>query len=476
MDKKYTSLEHSIRNIMTESIVSINTDKRAARNVSKERGSQTMNFVTEKEQLDEFVTPPIKVKVKPPSAPEIPLPKVDEPKVEPEVPIEPEKVPEKKPVETPIEAPKPKEIPAPVVKPEGDIKTDGVPKSEPTGKEKGGTVPDSKKSPATKTDTPTTGKKVPGFPIISFPLAVNPAMGPFGGTHVNVVMHSPQEYMESTEADTIRRSIENVARPGGKNRITKQAELKAKIIDENNRKANIVRNAIKEKKAGQNPLVDTKPKLNDLELDEKFVGRAATVGAAGAVGYGGVLDKPKQMFNKYKSSEEQEKALKGQKDLLGVPNERYGGVDTALDFTTMVPGPIGTASAIYSTKRAFDRGDYVDAGLNAFSAVPFVGTVIKGAKFLGKGAVALGKSLQKGGTVASDAATGVQLGDIPHIVDKMSKETGMSKTDLYKDIGNTFYSDIKTDVVDPVMKKIKKPAIEVFGGPTSSVPGKKLSP
>ena len=514
MDKKYTSLEHSIRNIMTESIGAIGTDKftktgnsffrsfhaepkkgdthpngnaiRAARNVSKEGGSQTMNSVTEEEQLDEFNAPPIK-----PPAPTIPrpkiTPKVDEPKVEPEIPAKPEKVPEKTPKEvpvetpkevpekTPTETPKPKQEPASGAKPEGNAKTDGVPKTEPSGKEKGGAVPDGKKTPNTKVETPTNKVKA-GFPIISFPLAVNPLLGAYGGTNVRTFMHSPQEYMESTEADKIRQSIENVARPGGKNKITKQAELKSKIIEDNNRKANIVRAAIKEKKAGQNPLVDTKPKLNDLELDEKFVGRAATVGAAGAVGYGGVLDKPKQMFNKYKSSEEQEKALKGQKDFLGVPNERYGGVDTALDFTTMVPGPIGTASAIYSTKRAYDRGDYVDAGLNAVSAIPLLGTVIKGAKFLGKGAAALGKSIQKGGTVASDVATGVQLGDIPHIVDKMSKETGTSKTDLYKDIGNTLYSDIKTDVVDPVMKKIKKPAIEVFGGPTSSAPGKKLSP
>ena len=123
MDKKYTSLEHSIRNIMTESIGAIGTDKftktgnsffrafhaepkkgdthpngnavRAARNVSKERTSTTMS---EEEQLVEFapkIDPEVKIKLKnfvePPIAPTEPTPKVkpiepaqpDAPKVEP---------------------------------------------------------------------------------------------------------------------------------------------------------------------------------------------------------------------------------------------------------------------------------------------------------------------------------------------------------------------------------------------------------
>lgn len=503
MDKKYTSLEHSIRNIMTESVGAISTDKftktgnsffrsfhaepkkgdthpngnavRAARNVLKER---TSNNMQEEEQLDEFKAPPV--------APTIPKPRIEpkiepkvDPKVEPEIPAQPEKVPDKKPAETPAEPPKetPEKTPTgkPKQEPEGEAKTGGAPKSEPTGKEKGGTVPDSKKSSATKTDTPTTGKRVPEFPVISFPLAVHPLLGAYGGTNVRTFMHSPQEYMESTEADTIRRSIENVARPGGKNRITKQAELKAKIIDENNRKVNIVRDAIKQKKAGgQNPLVDMKPKLKDLELDEKYVGRAAAVGGAGVAGYGGALETPRKTFDKYKTPEEQEKALKGQKDSFGVPNERYGGVDVATDLASMLP-VVGTPAALYGAKRAYDRGDYTDTALNLVSAIPGVGTAVKGFKFLGKGVGAVGKALQKGGTVASDIATGVQLGDIPYQVNKMSQETGEGKGDLYKGIANTFYTDLKTDVVDPIAKKIKKPSIEVFGGPTSSAPGKKLS-
>jgi hypothetical protein len=324
MDKKYTSLEHSIRNIMTESIGAIGTDKftktgnsffrsfhaepkkgdshpngnavRAARNVSKERGSETMNNFTEEDQLDEFVrtkeggegvldplldflfkpkkgpkdlAPPTEAPTVPTPKTEPIKPKTDEP--EPEVAPKPKEAP-------PVESPKKVEEPTPSSKPDAKIKPEEGAVSKPGAKPGEGEVPKPKGESSTKPkgETPPKPKAGGTFPI-SFPLAVKPAMGPFGGTHVKVMMHSPEGRLgESAEADTIRRSIENVARPGGKNRITKQAELKVKIIDENNRKANIVRNAIKEKKAGQNPLVDTKPKLNDLELDEKYVGRNPT--------------------------------------------------------------------------------------------------------------------------------------------------------------------------------------------------------
>jgi hypothetical protein len=510
MDKKI-GLEHTIRNIMTESVGAIGTDKftktsnsffrsfhaepkkgdthpnnnavRASRNVQKERSSTTMNTVTEEEQLDEFKAPPVAPTIpKPRVEPKI-KPKVDEPEVQPSPkPSEPEVQPSPKPSEPevrPSPTPKsPEEAPkdAPKIKqePEGTSKTGGVTKIEPTGKENSGLKPQGSNLPNTKTNSKTTTRgKAPRFPIISFPLSVNPLTGTYGGTNVRTVMHTPEERLgESTDADNIRRSIENVARPTSKNKLTKLAEIKTKIIDENVRKANIVRKAIQDKKA--NSHIDTKPKLKDLELDEKLLPRAATVGAAGAVGYGGALEGPRKTFDKYKTPEEQEKALKGQKDPFGVPNERYGGVDVVTDVASMFP-IVGTPAALYGAKRAYDRGDYTDTALNLASAIPGVGTGIKALKFLGKGLGTAGKALQKGGTVASDIASGAQLGDIPYQVNKMSQETGENKTDLYKGIANTFYSDIKTDVVEPIVKKLKKPSIEVFGGPTSSASGKKLS-
>jgi hypothetical protein len=81
-------------------------------------------------------------------------------------------------------------------------------------------------------------------------------------------LHYAQDYVnfgESNDADNVRRYIENVARPGGKTRVTKQAEIKQKIIDENVKRANIVRKVIADKK---DSTVILKPKLKHPELDE----------------------------------------------------------------------------------------------------------------------------------------------------------------------------------------------------------------
>lgn len=604
MDKKYTSLEHSIRNIMTESIGAIGTDKftktgnsffrsfhvepkkgdthpngnaiRATRNSQNERGSSTMNSVTEEEQLDEYfkyTTPPISPKIRPGEAPTVPTPKVEP--LEPDV-KEPNVTPT--PVTPPAESPKPKtpgvetpEAPKktpgagePTTKPSGQIKTDGG--NAPSAKEESGVKPKGQNAPNTKTtDAPTPKKtKKPEFPIISFPLAVNPLLGAFGGTNVRTFMHSPQEYMESTEANKIRQSIENVARPGGKNRITKQAELKAKIIEDNNRKANIVRAAIKEKKAGQNPLVDTKPKLKNLELDEgrrlNSLGKAAgVVGAGGAVGATGVLG---SVRDKLDTPDRTEK-----KDWFGVPNQQYGGVDAVADFASMWPG-LGIPASLYSAYRSAQRGDTTDMYLDLASAIPGVGTIIKGyknvqhlprlarfatklgdpstwkaAKVWGSTTPArakVGGAIENVGSRATQAITGAEFGDLGHelyksskeykdIMDK-SKQSGewntwepesqkeyekmSTMTGQLKNIGSEYGSQLNKDVLQPAKetlknlslvspagaatpektslpkrgesgkgdlpmpldvlqkKKPKGPSIEVFGGPTSSAPGK----
>lgn len=72
---------------------------------------------------------------------------------------------------------------------------------------------------------------------------------------------------EENDADKKRRTIENVARPGGKTRIAKQAEIKAKIVEENNKKLNVIRKAISDKKT-KTSTVNLNPKLKHPELDE----------------------------------------------------------------------------------------------------------------------------------------------------------------------------------------------------------------
>lgn len=425
MDKKYTSLEHSIRNIMTESIGAIGTDKftktgnsffrafhaepkkgdthpngnavRAARNVSKERTSTTMS---EEEQLVELKKIDLEIMTKglapPTKAPTIPTPKTEPitPKPEPEV--------TPKPKEVPVEKPKTTEEPTTTNKPKPGTKI----KPEEGASSKSGPKPAEGEPPKPKGETPSktkvkdekTPKRIP-FPIISFPLAVNPLMGPFGGAHVRTVMHSPEERLgESTDADKIRQSIENVARPGGKNRITKQAELKAKIIENNNRKANIVRDAIKQKKAGQNPLVDMNPKLKGLELDEKYLGRKLKVGATtGAMGVGGAagvtggVEKSQRTMDSQTQYDQESGQINPEKSSFAKFLDKYNplydpekaktgptGVDYALDAGQMAVTPFITvpsgAAAVY---RDLQRGDYTDSVLDAIGMVPAASEAIK---------------------------------------------------------------------------------------------------
>lgn len=68
---------------------------------------------------------------------------------------------------------------------------------------------------------------------------------------------------------------ENVGRPySSPSKLTKEAEIKNKIIDEATtaKLTDVIRSAVKEKKeknkGGKNPLVDTTPKLNHQELDQ----------------------------------------------------------------------------------------------------------------------------------------------------------------------------------------------------------------
>lgn len=413
-------------------------------------------------QLLEFKMPIPKVKPKLPKIePEIPV----KPKPEPEVPTQPKPEPEvpTKPKVEPEAPTQPKtKVDEPTVgKTEAEAETKTKTSEAPDTKPKTSNAPETppKKTNAPETKTRSSGIRVPSLLGMTpgQPLAVSSG-GVFG---VRDYLHRPDAPMpylnamvHEESADEERRKIENVARPNSdRNKVMARNEsIKKKIIDENTKKKAIIKDAINDKYSKS---VEISPEIKSDKLTEKFLPRAATAGVAGVGSYEtGALEAPRKAFDKYKTPEDQEKALKGQKDFLGASNERYGGIDIATDVASMVPF-IGAPAAAYGAKRAFDRGDYTDAALNLVSVVPGVGTAVKGMKFLGKGAMAAGKALQKGGTVASDIATGAQLGDIPYQADKMSKEYQMPKSDVYKDIGNTFYQDVKKDVVDPLTNYIK---------------------
>lgn len=305
--KKKIGLEHTIRNIMTESVGAIGTDKfsrtansffksfhaepkvgdthpngntvRATRNAQKEAGSKTMNTVTEEEQVNELfkgkespLDPVLDYLFKkspknlaPPSeAPTVPKPKIEPKEAPVEVPVE---KPKEAPAETPVEKPKeaPKTVEEPAAKPDLKLKPDDATKPKP-GEE---TPPKPKPESSTRPKVDEKPKSKAGGTLpIPFPPAIHPLSGIFGGTYVKTVMHSPEGRLgESTESYP----LEIVARPWSKIGFKRQAEIKTKIIDETSRKANIVRKAMDDKKA---TVIDLKPKLKGLEIDEKYVGSA----------------------------------------------------------------------------------------------------------------------------------------------------------------------------------------------------------
>jgi hypothetical protein len=201
---------------------------------------------------------------------------------------------EPKPKAPPVEKPKPKPNPAPdaapvtAPNPAADPlhKPISQPLAEPAPAKKtaNDTIALPKKDPETnkgkKTDETGTGKREPEsgktprtrkFPRLRFSVpGINPQTisGLQGNVPSKPYLHYAQDYVnfgESNDADDVRRSIENVARPGGKTRVTKQAEIKQKIIDENVKRTNIVRKVIADKK---DSTVILKPKLKHPELDE----------------------------------------------------------------------------------------------------------------------------------------------------------------------------------------------------------------
>lgn len=185
---------------------------------------------------------------------------------------DPEKLPDLRPAPytnpktSPAARPTPEPGAFPAADPAKKVADDAVtvPKTEPAkdkGKktDEGGT---GKREP--KGEKPPRKKRFPfGFGIPS----INPqtVAGLAGNVPAKQYMHYAQDYVEETNPDIERRSIENVARPGGKTRIAKQGEIKAKIIDENAERVATVKKVIADKK---NSTVILKPKLKHPELDE----------------------------------------------------------------------------------------------------------------------------------------------------------------------------------------------------------------
>lgn len=81
-----------------------------------------------------------------------------------------------------------------------------------------------------------------------------------------------EDSAEQTDAE--RSAIENVARPNSKNKLTKQAEIQRKIIEDTQRRKGVIKSILKAKeenkngKDGANSGVETKPELKRVDVNE----------------------------------------------------------------------------------------------------------------------------------------------------------------------------------------------------------------
>jgi hypothetical protein len=595
MDKKL-GLEHTIRNIMGESFGGgVTTDKYKRTANSFFRNER--NYLIERGKVGPDVDAKIKLFTEPPAAPTTPgttkpvkpvEPAPTEPEVQPN-PIQPEIKP--KPAEPEV---KPETPAAPAKKteegpsPDGKIKPRGEATPEATPKAGEGPAPKPGAPKKSSPEEPATPRKnFSGFPVISFPLSVVPVFGPYGGEKPGIYLHSPEErFGESVESDTIRQSIENVARPKkklDKTSMAKQSELRTKVYEETVKRANIVRKAVAEKK-GSNPIVDTNPKLENMELDEKFSYKSliptkkgvAAFGAGATLGGLGAMEKSQRAMDS-QTQVDQFEAPNPEKSAFAKTLDKWNplydpeaakagpsGTDYALDALQWAPNPIiSGAAGASAVVRDLRRGDYTDAVSDFVGMVPGTKFASWGISKLGgalskvPGMVSSGKKVAKAGEklgasrlsnpkvggyrdTAATVASGLEVGDfgrkIKQTVDQIqgAKESGawdqldqQTKNELepYSTIGGTlkqtgkkYIQDIKKDVVDPLVgnfvssagaatpdkklsgktdlpqsvaqkmsgksdlpapltnlqqpKKLKP--IEVYGGPTSSSPGKKL--
>jgi hypothetical protein len=482
MTDKYISPEHVIRNLLTErsvdtdkfqgtanaffKSVSIQTKKdgehiaatgpvRVARivAVAKQRNSETENMG--EEVLGERV-------IDLPSIKKTKIPDIEVPPPVKPIEISPGKgdieLPSVKPDDGTTGKIKPNDLPS--TKPKPDDTPSGKPKPDdtPSGKPK----PDDTPSGKPKPDKNTSGKAKPKRTFIPFWLpggatpGQNIAVGSIGVFGVPGITHfagEPREYAPwSVKTEETRYDVENVPRPGKKRNMknsSRQAEIIRKVLDE---------------KRKQNSTVNLKPKTND-ELQEGKAKALVPFAAGAGVGVGtGTMDRLRS-YNTPTGSE---------KDPFGLENKAYGSVDAALDIASMAP-IIGTPAAAYSTWRAAQRGDWADAGLNALSMIPGLGTFLKGGKLLGKGVAAgaklvgasqtaskvaktadtLGKAgeiTKKVGNPASMAASGLQVGqlgkDIHQTAKEIQKQTGSSYgtalTDMGKEMGSEIYKGGET--------------------------------
>lgn len=564
MSKKYISPEHAIRDIMLNE-----GSGGAGKTLGKEAKGLLDNLMDLISPTSKGELVPVKPKVdtlpQAPAAAAPPAPAAPEVKSAPPVvkPVEPVKAPDIKttsPTTTTIKTTEP--VKAPDIKTDTSVKTstENLPavKTDTSVKTDTETKPAVKTDASVKTDTktkakanirepqkPPKGKAPEGKPGFRFP-GFWPGSTPGQSVHITSAgtidvgnyLHRASD--RRTFGEETRKEIVNVPRPNSSREktMTRNQEIKNKIIDETNRKKQIVKNAVKEYSVNLNPEYKNE-KLNEASGVKRALG-----GLGGGMVFGqDVMPKANEFLGSMIGRETRKREL--------TPGEAAW--DTALDIGSMVPVVGAVPSAINAARRAA-RGDYADALVDVAGMVPFAkwlttpmkygGKIAKSAGLMtklanapagprglgviprvaddvvgGKYSATAGKLLPQGGKFdraldsfernVTSPANAFQLGkgvdefqqaftDKPiksYTADalrsganalvppaqsselKKDEKPGLPKADAKGDLQTTApgKGDLPMPLPDLERKKQKGPSIEIYGGPTSSAAGKRLN-
>jgi hypothetical protein len=397
MDKKI-GLEHTIRNIVSESIgVSDTSNDRGTMRLEGKIGLEhtIRNIVTEKSLNELKRLDPDIIEIPPVKAPEIPS----------SVPVQP------KPQKTEPLTPAPEKTPNVIDKSPNKLKPDISTKPDTPEKLK----PDVSSKPSApdklKPDATTKPNARSKFRPFIFPLMNmdgTPISGPRDYVGADIYIHharSRRTFGEDFNSD-------------------------AEEIKQKSRKAQIIRKILDEKKKKDTETVNMNPKLKSQDLEERVrfmpTAKGATLGlGAAATAYGtGAVEKSQRAMDSQPQLDTEPGKINPNKSAfakwLDTKNPLYDpkaaaegptGVDYALDAGQMMISPKITipsgAAAVYRDLR---RGDYTDAVLDGIGMFPLGAQAAKGAAWVGSkigGLVSKAPGLSSSGSRVKAAADSV---------------------------------------------------------------------
>jgi len=196
------------------------------------------------------------------------------------------------------------------------------------------------------------------------------------GQEIHYNEYSPDGNYIGEDADSERSAIENVARPNSKNKLTKQAEIKTKILEDTARRKSVILRAKEENKNGKdggNSDVETKPELKRADVNEQEITVSDVAGtlAKGAVkrapGVGAAMeisDKNSELNTRINKGDIVGAAIRGAETVANqVPGggtlvgAGLGAVNTARDFIKNNPSRVsayGTSGMQKSDAKSWD--------------------------------------------------------------------------------------------------------------------------